>query len=192
LAVSGTLGETLAVHASSSNFRDVLPLFPLFGASAPTELRASLHGGRAQFDGMVTGPLANPRISGRADVTHLAFDQREFDHIVTTLDIDKSTANLRTLAVDQGKMHVEGQARIGLVDWKPEDSSALSASVSVRGADIQKLLVENGYQLPVTGALSATVRVTELSSPRWSVETWMRKTWLPTTNISTAFAPMSP
>ena len=166
LAVSGTLGDRLNVHLTSGNFNDFFPLFPLFGESAPKDLRVALHGGLARFDGVVAGPLANPKISGKADITHLAFDQRELDHIVTTLDVDKTSANLQTLVADQEKMHVEGQARIGLVDWKPVDSSALSASLSVRGADIQKLLTENGYQIPVTGALSATVHVTgTLESP---------------------------
>jgi translocation and assembly module TamB len=165
-SVSGTLGETLSVHVTSGNLNDILPLFPLFDEKPPDQLPVSLHSGVARFDGVVTGPLANPRISGKADVTHVVWKQREFDHVVGTLDVGKAVANLYAIAVDQGQMHVVGQARIGLVDWKAVDASSLTASLSIRGADIQKLLTENGYQIPINGALSATAHLTgTLESP---------------------------
>jgi translocation and assembly module TamB len=166
ITASGTLGQNLNVHFVSRNLNDFLPLLPLIGESAGEKLPVALHGGVARFDGMVTGAIGNPTVSGKADVTHLVYDRREFDHIVSTLDVDQSAANLRTLAVDQNQLHLEGQARIGLVDWKPLDASTVSASLVVRGADIQSLLVENGFQIPVTGALSGTTRVTgTLESP---------------------------
>jgi|CZKS01.1.fsa_nt_gi translocation and assembly module TamB len=160
VSVSGTLGETLNIHFISGNLHDTFPLFPLFGAAPPEHLLVSLHGGVARFDGSVTGPIADAKISGKADVTHLVWDQREFDHVVATLNVDKTLANLYTLAVDQGQMHIVGQARIGLVDWKAVDASALSASLSIRGADIQKLLADKGSQIPISGALSATAHIT--------------------------------
>jgi translocation and assembly module TamB len=165
-SVSGTLGQSLSVHVTSGNLNDILPLFPLFDEKPPEQLPVSLHKGVARFDGVITGPLANPKVSGKADVTHVIWKQREFDHVVGTLDVDKAAANLYTIAVDQGQMHVVGQARIGLVDWKIVDASSLMAALSIRGADIQKLLTENGYQIPVSGALSATAHLTgTLESP---------------------------
>jgi translocation and assembly module TamB len=166
VTLAGTLGETLNIHLISRNLSEALPLFPLFGENAPVELPVSLHNGVARFDGVVSGPLANLKISGKADATHLVWGQREFDHVAGTVDIDRTLANLYTIAVDQGQMHVVGQARVGLVDWKTVDASALSASLSIRGADIQKLLTDNGYQVPVSGTLSATAHVTgTLESP---------------------------
>ena len=158
--VSGVMGRNLNVHFVSHNLNDFLPLYPLIGASLPKQLPVTLRGGVARFDGAVTGPLGNPTISGRADVTQLEWDQRKFDHVVSTLDLDKSLANLRTLAVDQDQLHLEGQAKIALVDWKPVDASAISATFSVRGADIQKLLKEYGYEMAVSGVLSGNTRVT--------------------------------
>jgi translocation and assembly module TamB len=165
-SVSGTLGESLSVHVVSGNLTDTLPFFPLFGEKPPERFPLSLHGGVARFDGVVAGPLAKLKVSGKVDATRLVWKQREFDHIVATVDVNKSLANMYTLAVDQGQMHVVGQARIGLVNWKPVDASALTASLSIRGADIQKLLADNGFQIPVNGALSATAHVTgTLESP---------------------------
>lgn len=165
IALSGTFGETLTGHIASRNLNDILVLLPLFGAQPPDKL-PELHGGEARFDGVVTGPFDNLKISGTADATKVAWGEHQFDHVESTLDIDKSGANLRSLAMEQDKLHVSGQGHIGLTDWKAGDSSPINASVSIRGADIAKLLKDNGSDVPVTGALSATARVTgTLESP---------------------------
>ncbi len=165
-SVSGTLGESLTVHLISGNLNDLLPLYPLFGAKAPGKLPVALRGGMAKFDGVIAGPFAGLKISGKADATHLVWKQREFDHIAATLEVDKALANLYAIVVDQDQLHVVGQARIALVDWKTVEASALSASLSIRGADIAKLLAEQGDKIPVTGVLSATAHVTgTLESP---------------------------
>ena len=165
-SVSGTLGESLTVHLISGNLNDLLPLYPLFGAKAPGKLPVALRGGMAKFDGVIAGPFAGLKISGKADATHLVWKQREFDHIAATLEVDKALANLYAIVVDQDQLHVVGQARVALVDWKTVEASALSASLSIRGADIAKLLAEQGDKIPVTGVLSATAHVTgTLESP---------------------------
>jgi autotransporter translocation and assembly factor TamB len=69
-------------------------------------------------------------------------------------------ANLNALTVEQGKMRVEGQGRVGLHDWKLEDSSSISALISLQGADIQKLASDNGVQIAATGTLFGTLQVT--------------------------------
>ncbi len=159
VSVMGTLGESLAVRLTSGNFNDFLPLLPLFGETPPEQLPVALHGGQASFDGSVAGPLQNFRITGKADITHLVLDRREFDRFSATVDITKSQAILNTLAVEQGRMRVGGQGRVGLHEWKLEDSSSISALISVQGADIQKLASENGSQISVTGTLSANLQV---------------------------------
>jgi translocation and assembly module TamB len=165
-SVSGTLGESVTVHLISSNLSDLLPLYPLFGVAPPEKLPLSLHGGVAKFDGVIAGPFRSLKISGKADATHLVWKQREFDHVAATLEVDKALANLYAIAVDQDQMHIVGQARVALADWKTVDASALSASLSIRGADIAKLLADQGDKIPVTGALSAAAHVTgTLESP---------------------------
>jgi translocation and assembly module TamB len=166
VSVSGTLGQNLNVHLVSGNLNDILPLFPLIGEKPPEQLSLSLHGGVARFDGVVAGPLTNLRVSGKADLTHLVWNGRELDHVAATLTADKTLANLYTLAIDQDQMHIVGQARIGLMEWKAVDTGALSASLSIRGADIHKLLADKGDRIPVSGGLSATAHVTgTLESP---------------------------
>ena len=159
LGVSGTLGENLAVNLTTNNFNDALPLLPLLEESPPEQLPVALHGGQLRFDGNVSGPLADLRITGKTDITHLALDQREIDRFTATVDVNKSIGILNALTIEQGKMRLEGQGRVGLHDWKLEDSSSVSALISLQAADIQKLAAENGRQIPITGSLSATLQV---------------------------------
>jgi len=168
IGVSGTIGERLQVQVVSRNLNDALPLFPLLGESAPEQLPIALHGGTASFEGTVTGPFASPRISGKADLTHFALDQREFDRVTATFDADASAVNLHTLNIEQGKMRIEGQGRASLHDWKVEDASAISALLNVQGVDIQKILADNEdwSKIPITGIFSASAHVTgTLDSP---------------------------
>ena len=160
MAASGTLGETLAVQVTSRNLNDFLPLFPIVNQTPPAQIPVTLDGGLALFDGSVTGPLDNPRVSGKGEVTGFALDKRQFDHVTGTFDIDKSALNLQTLTLEQGGIRVLGQGRIGLRAWKVEDSSALSLLVSTDGADVAKLAADYGDKAPVSGTLSATLRVT--------------------------------
>lgn len=164
--VSGTLGESLNIHLVTSNLSDFSALYPLFDAKPPDKFPVALQDGRATFEGSITGPLTDVRISGKTDARHVIWKQQQLDHVVATLEVGKSVVNVYTLAVDQEQMHVVGQARAALSNWKAQDSSALSATLSIRNADIAKLLQDRGDKLPITGALSATAHVTgTLESP---------------------------
>jgi translocation and assembly module TamB len=165
-AFSGVLGQHLIVDVDSKNLNDALPLFSLWSEPPPEKFRPTLVGSAARFDGTVEGPLTNLRISGRADVGPFILDQRKFDHVTTTFDLERSSVNFRTLTVAQKKMRLEGQGSVSLRDWKPEDGSSISALLSVSGADIQTLATENKIDLPLTGNLSGTIHVSgSIESP---------------------------
>ena len=159
VAASGTLGERLAIHLTSKNLNDFLPLFALFGDTPPEQLPVALEGGAMTFDGTVSGPLPSPKISGTASIGRFTLGERQFDHVTASFDIDPSAADFRTLVIEQGKMRLEGQGRIGLHAWRLEDSSSLSALLSVSRADLQTLAEQNGIETPVTGSVSGTVHV---------------------------------
>ncbi len=164
--VSGVLGLRVAVHLVSQNLADALPLFPLLGATPPNELPLSLDGSSATFDGTVSGPLDDPKISGKTEIGPFTAQGHHFDRLTATLDLDQSSANFRTLTLAQGKMHVEGQGRVSLHNWKAEESSAISGLVSVTGADIQSVADEAKIPTPVTGTISGILHVSgSIESP---------------------------
>ena len=159
VTVSGTLGQRLAVHLTSNNLNDFLPLFPLIDSTAPEQLPAELHGGSLMLDATVNGPLADPQVSGKTDITKLRLGQRDFDHVAAIFSANRSTATFQSLSVAQGNMRLDGQGRVGLHDWKLEDSSTIGGNITLKGADIPTLAAEAGITSPVTGTASATVRV---------------------------------
>ena len=175
-SLSGTLGGILAVHVVSRNMNDVIPVLRALGATPPARWPVELHNGVARVDASITGSLENARVSGKADFEKLKLDDpelgaqldgREADSLVTTFDLDRSSANLLTVSVQQGKLRLEGQGRAGLHNWKLDGSSPISALATLRSADLQTLAAEAGMASPpASGAISATLRITgSLESP---------------------------
>ncbi len=92
---------------------------------------------------------------------------QQLDRVTSSFTLDRSSAVLQAVTIEEGKTHIEGNARAELRDWKLAGSSPVSATVSLRAADIQTLAAEAGWKpLPATGSVSAAVRVSgSLESP---------------------------
>jgi translocation and assembly module TamB len=176
--LSGTFGETLAVHVVSRNLDDVIPVLRALGAAPPARWPVELDHGVARVDASVIGSIENASVSGNADFEKLKLDPHELgslalgghevDRLVTTFNLDRSSVSLLTVNIQQGKLRLEGQGRAGLHNWKLEGTSPISASATLRSADLQTLAAEVGMgtSIPASGAISATVRFTgSLESP---------------------------
>jgi len=163
----GTLGETLAVHVVSRNLNDVIPVLRALGAAPPAHWPVELDDGVARVDAAVVGSIENARVSGKADVEKLKVNGHEVERFSATFNLDRSSASFPNVSVQQGKMRLEGQGRVGLRNWKLDGNSPISASGTLRSADLQTLVAEAGMQqLPASGMVSATVRVSgSLESP---------------------------
>ncbi len=166
-SVSGTLGENLALHLASRNLNDALPLLRALGAQPPAQWPVELQGSVARIDASIMGGFADPKVSGKVDVGKLKLGGQQLDRVTTSFNIDRSTAVLQNLTVEEGKMRVEGSGRAGLRDWKLEGGSPVSATVALRNADIQTLAAEAGWKPPpATGLVSAAIHVSgSLESP---------------------------
>jgi translocation and assembly module TamB len=159
LEIAGTLGQTLTVHAVSRDANDVLGVAPLLGLTVPATPAFALKGGSAKFDGTISGPLDNPRIAGQAEVTKFAAEGQDFDRLTADFDATRDGIAARSLAVSQGAFHLTGKLQLGLQNWRPVDASPLAASITLRGAEIRRLLEDRGYREPITGVLAATAEV---------------------------------
>ncbi len=173
-SISGTLGESLAVQVVSRNLNDVIPVLRALGAAPPARWPVELHNGVVHVEASVTGSLENARISGKADFEKLKLDGHagkldghELDRLTASFTVDRSSANLMNVSVQQGKMRLEGQARAGLHNWKMDSASPMSALATLHSADLQTLVAEAGMEpFPASGALSATMRMSgSLESP---------------------------
>ena len=144
VSASGVLGGTLAVHVESRNLNDALAGFPLLGTKAPEKLPFGLEAGSARFDGSVSGPITNLRISGKGDAEHVALDFGQFDHFTSAFDFDRSALDVHAFTLQQGKLRVEGQGHVDLQDWKVRDAGSVSALLSIRGGDLPILADQAG------------------------------------------------
>ncbi len=166
-SLSGTIGENVALDVVSRNLNDALPLLRALGAPAPAKWPVELEGSEARINASVKGALADPKISGKAEAGALKFGTRRIDRITSTFAVDRNTAVLEALTVDQGKMRIEGNGRANLRNWELEGASPISAALSLRNADVPTLAAGIGWSAPpATGSISATVRVSgSLESP---------------------------
>ncbi len=166
-AVSGTLGENLALHVASRNLNDALPVLRALGAQPPARWPVELQGGEARIDATIRGKLEDPKVSGKAEAGKLKLEGQQLDRVTSTFTLERSAAVLQSFTVEQGKMRLEGSGRAGLRDWKLEGSSPVSGNLSLLAADIQTLAKEAGWKAPpATGLVSAAVRVSgSLESP---------------------------
>jgi translocation and assembly module TamB len=166
-SVSGTLGEILAVHVVSRDLNDALPVLRALGAQPPAQWPLELKDGAAHVDASIRGSLDNPRISGQASAENVKLDGQQLDRVTSTFTLDRSSAVLEAVTVEEGKMRLDGSGRAGLRDWKLEGSSPVSAAINLRTANIQTLAMEAGWKaLPATGLVSAAVHVSgSLESP---------------------------
>ncbi len=159
LEASGTVGQTLVVHATSSNLANAWAALPLAGQPIPHDVPVTLTGGMVRFDGTVSGPLNDPRIAGQVDATNFTANGKAFDHLAADFDLTHERANARSFTLSQGPLQIEGAGRIALVGWQAKDSSSISASLSLRGAEIKKILEERKSKIPITGTLAATAEI---------------------------------
>jgi translocation and assembly module TamB len=166
-SVSGTLGEKLIVHAASRNLNDVLPVLRALGAPAPAVWPVELQGSEARIDASVTGSFAHTKVSGTADAGKLKLDGHQLDHVTSTFTVDQNSAVLQTITAEEGKMRLEGSGRAELRNWRLEDASPVSATLSLRNADVQTLAADAGWKPPpAAGSVSASIRVSgSLESP---------------------------
>jgi translocation and assembly module TamB len=160
VAVSGTLGENLALHVVSRDLNDALPVLRAVGAHPPARWPVELQDGVARIDASIAGRLEDPKVSGHADVQKLKLDGHAVDRVTSNFKLDRSSAVFEAITVEDGKMRLEGSGRAGLRGWTLEGISPVSANVTLRAADIQILAEEAGWKaLPATGLVSAALHV---------------------------------
>ncbi len=171
IQASGTLGQTLRVSLESTNLDDLRPGLTMISPEAGETLPLSLAGGAANAKVTISGELANPVVAGHVALGRFQTVGRTFDSAEADFALSRSEAEARNLVLNQRGMRVTGRGRIELRDWKAVDPSAVSASLTLRGGDVQALLADSGQKLPVTGTLTASAEVAgTFGSPQAAVQ----------------------
>lgn len=145
--VSGTIGSRLAVKAQSNDSRD-LPISVDVSWDAAT------------FDGVVTGPVTNPQISGHATARRLKYEGHEVDSAAGDIAVSADRATIRNGTVALGSVEAQAAGSLGLTNWRVTPASPITGTVDLRNADIAKVAALAGYrELPVTGTFSGAGQI---------------------------------
>ena len=155
LTIDGSPGKQLNVALTTTNLDDLL------ASVAPSPRpKVALNGGQASFDGSVSGPLTAPRITGHLTATRITFADRQFDNLVADATVSKSNAVVQSGSLSRAAMLTHFSGSIGLRDWQPLPSSALSASASIQNGDLADLLALTGEpSAGYSGQLSANLNI---------------------------------
>lgn len=161
LDFDGTLGRQLRVRLRSTNLNDVLPALRAASNSGTASIPIQLENGSAVFDGTVTGSLTNPQIGGHATLTNFIYSQEKIDSLAVDINARKSSLTVQNGSLARGSLQAQFTANVPLRNWKPDNAGPLSATASIKGADVTDLLALAGEKsIPVTGALTASGQVT--------------------------------
>ena len=151
IEANGTVGETLAIRAQSTDLDDLMPALAMAGQ---TELPVKLTFARANFSGNISGALDDPKVAGDVALINASIDGHAFDRFNGTIQASKTTVKVDHAIVVRGITEVEGSAIVA----PPDRSGAISGQVQVRNARLPDLLKEAGSDLNISAMASATLK----------------------------------
>jgi len=170
---SGVLGREVRAGAETTNIDDAQPAIAMFRTGPPPVLPVSLAaGGTAKFEGVVSGPIRNPVISGHATATRFIVTGREFDRGEADAVINRSGVTTQNVAVSRGGLRATGSVQVAFRNWSPEPQEPLSGSFAVRSPKLEDALAAANLKSPVevssagvtaTGKLAGTIGKPEVS-----------------------------
>ncbi|MDE3197211.1 MAG: translocation/assembly module TamB domain-containing protein, partial [Acidobacteriota bacterium] len=112
------------------------------------------------FDGTVTGELEHPIVAGHASAEKLQYEGHRIDSLAGDITASETSVSAANASVTYEGISGQGGATVQLRDWKVEPASVIAADVSVRNADIARILALAGSrEVEVTGTLSATAHI---------------------------------
>jgi translocation and assembly module TamB len=166
LEFSGTVGSAMRLAIESRNLGDLTPALALV-ARAPRQIPIHLTSGVATIAGAFTGPLDNPRFTGRIALPAFTANGHAFDRLAAEVDATRERVAARNIdAGDPSGARLTGTATIDFKDWMPSPDSAFSAALAVRGVDVRRLSATAGRSAPIGGVASAKLNLTgTLSRP---------------------------
>jgi len=156
---TGTLGQRLEVEVRSKDLEDFQPGMILVTAK-PAVMPVKLANGEARFQGVISGPLANPEIRGRAAASNLVFEGRTFEKVEARVTVAHDRAEAEDVLVSQRRMRLRGTVRVGLEKWSATKDQPVAGSFTLRAPELAELLAEAGRKEPAAGDLTAAVALT--------------------------------
>ncbi|MGB8537133.1 MAG: translocation/assembly module TamB domain-containing protein, partial [Acidobacteriaceae bacterium] len=169
LTMNGVVSQrsSLDLKFDSNNLSELETVADVFRTPTPGQPVQQLGlAGTALFQGTVHGSTSVPHLTGQLTASNFKFNGTEWRVLKTNVDASPSMASLQHADLEpasHGKIALDASA--GLHQWSFTDASPLQVDLVASQLDVQDLVKLSGQQVPVTGTLTAKVKVhgTELS-----------------------------
>ncbi len=169
LTMNGVVSRrsSLDLKFQSNNLNELETVADVFRTAVPGQPVQPLGlAGRALFQGTVRGSTSAPHLAGQLTASDFKFNGTEWRVLKTNVEATPSMASLQHADLEpasHGKITFDASA--GLHQWSFTDASPLQVDLDASQLDVQDLVKLSGQQTPVTGTLTANVKVhgTELS-----------------------------
>jgi translocation and assembly module TamB len=169
LTMNGVVSQrsTLDLKFQSNNLSELETVADVFRTPVPGQPMQPLGlAGTALFQGTVRGSTSAPHLTGQLTASDFKFNGTSWRVLKTNVDASPSMASLQHADLEptsHGKITFDASA--GLNKWAFTDASPLQVDIDASQLDVQDLVKLSGQQVPVTGTLTANVKVhgTELS-----------------------------
>jgi translocation and assembly module TamB len=169
LTMNGVLSQRsrLDLKFQSNNLNELETVADVFRTLAPGQPVQPLGlAGTALFQGTVRGSASAPHLTGQLTASNFKFNGTEWRVLKTNVDASPSMAGLQHADLEpasHGKITFDASA--GLHQWSFTDASPLQVDLDASQLDVQDLVKLSGQQVPVTGTLTANIKVhgTQLS-----------------------------
>jgi translocation and assembly module TamB len=169
LTMNGTVSNrsSLDLRLQADDLREVEMIADLFRTAPPGQQLTPLGlAGTASFQGTVRGSTNAPDLAGRLFASNLHVSGSEWKVLRTDVEVSPSLVSLQYGDLEPASRgRITFNARAALTKWSFTNSSPLQVDLDAAQLNVADLIKLAGQQVPVTGTLSANVRVhgTELN-----------------------------
>jgi translocation and assembly module TamB len=160
LNLSGSLGQAVHVHFTSSNLDDFLAALRISSPQAKEMPVALKPGSTITFDGTIAGALAAPQVAGHVAMGPFTAAGRGFDKLAADLSASSSKVSVQNALIARGPSQMSVNASVGLSDWKALPRDPLSVEANIRNGDLADLVALAGQKnVDVSGTLNAAAQI---------------------------------
>jgi translocation and assembly module TamB len=171
IEASGALGTSSSMPAYSNlhlavntaSLAEWEPLLGGFRGTAQVPLKIT---GRGSFNGLLTGRIQQPSVSGRVELLDFkatargagnsVLDHMRWDRLTADVQASPQTVVAHHGVLQHGGAQVNFEGEIGLEGGAFTPTSLISAKVSLDDASVEELQSMFGYSYPISGRLSLT------------------------------------
>jgi translocation and assembly module TamB len=153
--------SSVSLHLQSNDLREVDAIAEMFRTPAPGQtLRPLGLAGVATFQGSVQGSTSAPHLTGLLTATNLQYNGTSWKVFHSNVDLSPSQMSLQSASLESASHGViTFSASAGLNKWSFDENSPIQIELNASQLNIEDLTRLAGQQIPVTGTLSAAIKL---------------------------------